>query len=125
MHSTIGVSDDFAKILVVGDAIFHSVLKLIFLAASNLAQLTQRLLPEGNSVDNSEAPHFLHVSGIISTSLMNIVVASYKEETECPGLANQSRQNGFLFNGLESRCVHSYWSDGSKGSIGFARSKRR
>jgi hypothetical protein len=95
----IGVSDDFAKILVVGDAIFHSVLKLIFLAASNLAQLAQRPFPEGNMVDNDGAPHFLHVPGIISTPLMNNIVASYKEETECPGLANQSKRIPFQWIG--------------------------
>jgi len=125
MHSTISVLD-FVQILVAGDAIFHSVLKLIFLAASILAQFRQRALLEGNSADNNGAPHFLHLSGIIITSFMIINdIASYKGWTKCLGLANQPRQSGLLLNGLESRCSHSHASDRSKGSLGFGRSKRR
>ena len=39
------------------------------------------------------------------------------------GLANQPRQSGLLFNGLETRCSHA--SDRSKGSLGFGRNMRR
>ena len=126
MHSTISVLD-FVQILVAGDAIFHSVLKLIFLAASTLAQFMQKALLEDNSADNNGAPHFLHLSGIIiNTSFMIINdIASYKGGTKCHGLANQTGQSGLLFNGLESRCSHSYASDRSKGSLGFGRNMRR
>jgi hypothetical protein len=51
----------------------HSRLKLIFLAASNLAQLTQRSSTEGNPTKTTGPPHFLHLAGsFIATSFIII-----------------------------------------------------
>jgi hypothetical protein len=77
--------------------------KLIFLAASNLAQLMQRPSPGGNPIEKTGRPQFLHLAGtVIGTSFMNISsVADYKEEAGCPGLTNRSPQNGPPFNGLQ------------------------
>jgi hypothetical protein len=75
----------------------HSVLKLIFLAASNLAQLMQRLSSVVNPIEKTGPPHFLHLAEIIRTSLIIIsCVAHYKEKAKCPVLAKQSPQNGPL-----------------------------
>jgi len=72
----------------------HSKLKLIFLAASILAQVTQRPSPEGNPIEKTGPPHFLHrVGTIISKSFMTInSVANYKEETKRLVLAHGSPQ---------------------------------
>ena len=77
----------------------HSKVKLIFLAASILTQLTQRPFPEGNSIEKTAPPHFLHLAGTIITTYFMIVgcVASYKEETKRLVFANQSSQNGLSF----------------------------
>jgi hypothetical protein len=73
------------------------------LAASILAQLTQRPLSENDAIEKIGPPHFLHLAGtVISTYFMMIsCVASYKQETKRLVLANQSPQNGVIFNGLQ------------------------
>ena len=49
----------------------HSTLKLIFLAASNLAHLTQRPPTESNLTETRGPPHFPHLVGnIIRKSFM-------------------------------------------------------
>jgi hypothetical protein len=72
----------------------HSKLKLIFLAASILAQVTQRPSPEGNPIEKTGPPHFLHLAGtIISKSFMTInSAANYKEETKRLVLGHGSPQ---------------------------------
>jgi hypothetical protein len=77
--------------------------RLIFLAASILAQPIQRPLSESNPIEKTGPPHFLHLAGtVISRYFMTIGrVASYKEETKRLVLANQSPQNGVIFNGLQ------------------------
>jgi hypothetical protein len=81
--------------------------RLIFLAASILAQLAQRSFPEGNPMEKTGPPHFLHLAGtVISTYFMIIsCVASYKEKTKRLVFANQSSQNGLIFSGLQ-KTVH-------------------
>jgi len=76
--------------------------RLIFLAASILAQPIQRPLSENDPIEKIGPPHFLHLAGtVISRYFMTISgVASYKEETKRLVLANQSRQKGVIFNGL-------------------------
>jgi len=59
------------------------MLKLILLAASNLAQVTQRASPEGNPVEKTARPHFLHLVGTIirtSSKITTTSVAVYKQE---------------------------------------------
>ena len=51
----------------------HSTVKLIFLAASNLAQLTQRPTTEGNLTETRGPPHFLHLVGTIIRKSFMIV----------------------------------------------------
>src|SRR3990170_5238346 len=60
----------------------QSMLKLIFLAASNLAQLMQRPSPRGGAVERTGPPHFSHLAGtIMGTSFMIISnPANYKED---------------------------------------------
>jgi hypothetical protein len=64
--------------------------RLIFLAASILAQPTQRPLTENNPVEKIGLPHFLHVAGsaITTNFMIKSHVASYKEETKRFVLAN-------------------------------------
>jgi hypothetical protein len=78
----------------------HSNVKLIFLAVSILAQPPQRPSSKGNPAENTGPPHFLHLVGTIITTyfIMIMCVASYKEEARCIALANQSSQNGLIFN---------------------------
>src|SRR3989304_9261227 len=85
----------------------HSSVRLIFLAASILAQLAQKPFPEGNSMEKTGPPHFLHLAGtVISTYFMIIsCVASIKEKTKRLVFANQSSQNGLIFSGLQ-KTVH-------------------
>ena len=85
--------------------VVHSNVKLIFLAASILAQPPQRPSPEGNPVENTGPPHFLHLVGTIITTyfMMITCVASYKEEARCIAtetLLIQSclNQLGFVLN---------------------------
>jgi hypothetical protein len=77
--------------------------RLIFLAASILAQPIQRPLSENDPIEKIGPPHFLHLAGtVISRYFMTISgVASYKEETKRLVLAHQSRQKGVIFNGLQ------------------------
>lgn len=66
------------------------------MAASILAQPTQRPLSESNPVEKIGLPHFLHVAGSAITTNFMITshAASYKQETIHFVLANQSPQNG-------------------------------
>src|SRR3990170_3120043 len=91
----------FIRGLVLGT--MHSTLKLIFLAASILAQVTQRPSPEGNPIEKTGPPHFLHLVGaIIRTSNMTISsVADYKEEPKCVVSAIQSSHIGPNSNGSQ------------------------
>jgi hypothetical protein len=77
--------------------------RLIFLAASILAQPIQRPLSENDPIEKIGPPHFLHLAGaVMSRYFMTIsYVASYKEETKRLASANQSRQKGVIFNGLQ------------------------
>ena len=70
------------------------------MAASILAQPTQRPLTENNPVEKIGLPHFLHVAGSAITTNFMITshAASYKEETKHLVLANQSPQNGLIPN---------------------------
>jgi len=73
------------------------------LAASILAQPTQRPLLENNPVEKIGLPHFLHVAGsaIITNFMITSHAASYKEETKRLVLANQSLQNGLVPDELQ------------------------
>lgn len=66
--------------------VIHSIVKLIFLAASILAQLVQRSFPEGSPTEETGPPHFLHLAGTIITTyfLITSCVAGYKEKTMPP-----------------------------------------
>jgi hypothetical protein len=77
--------------------------RLIFLAASILAQPMQRPLSENDPIEKIGPPHFLHLAGTVMTSYFMIIsaVASYKEETKRLVLANQSRQKEVILNGLQ------------------------
>jgi hypothetical protein len=77
--------------------------RLIFLAASILAQPTQRPLSESNPVEKIGPPHFLHVTGsaIITNFMITSHAASYKQETKHLVLANQSPQNGLIPDELQ------------------------
>jgi hypothetical protein len=54
-------------------------------------------------MEKTGPPHLLHIAGtVISRYFITISgVASYKEETKRLVLANQSPQNGVIFNGLQ------------------------
>jgi hypothetical protein len=73
------------------------------LAASILAQATQRPLLGSNPVEKIGLPHFLHVAGsaIITNFMITSHVASYKEETKHLVLANQSPRNGLIPDELQ------------------------
>jgi hypothetical protein len=77
--------------------------RLIFLAASILAQPIQRPLSENDPIEKMGPPHFLHLAGTVITTyfMINSGVASYKQETKHLILANQSRQRGVIFNGSQ------------------------
>jgi hypothetical protein len=77
--------------------------RLIFLAASILAQPIQRPLSENDPIEKIGPPHFLHLAGTVITrySMTTSGVSGYKEETKRLVLANQSRQKGVIFNGLK------------------------
>jgi len=89
----------------------HSSVRLIFLAASILAQPTQRPLSESNPIEKTGPQHFLHVAGsVISTYFMITgCVASYKEETKRLAFANQSPQNGLVLDGLQKTAKLRQW----------------
>jgi hypothetical protein len=82
----------------------HSSVRLIFLAASILAQPTQRPLSENNPIGKTGPPHLLHVAGSVISAyfIMTNCVASYKEETEGLVFSNQSPQNGLIERNIES-----------------------
>jgi len=73
--------------------VVHSNVKLIFLAASILVQPPQRPSPEGNPVEETGPPHFLHLVGtiIITYFMMVSCVASYKEEARYLVLATNDQ----------------------------------
>ena len=73
------------------------------MAASILAQPTQRPLSENNPVEKTGLPHFLHVTGsaITTNFMINSHVAGYKEETKHLVLANQSPQKGLIPDELQ------------------------
>jgi hypothetical protein len=81
----------------------QSSVRLILLAASILAQPTQRPLSESNPVEKIGLPHFLHVAGsaITTNFMITSPVASYKEETKHLVLANQSPQNRLIPDELQ------------------------
>jgi hypothetical protein len=85
--------------------------KLIFLAASILAQPKQRPLSESNPIEKAGPPHFLHVDGsVISTYfMMTNCVASYKEETKRLVFDSQSPQNGLVLDGLQKNVKLCQW----------------
>jgi len=72
------------------------------LAASILAQPTQRPLSGSSPVEKIGLPHLLHVAGsVITTNFMiNRHAVSYKQETKHLALANQSPQNGLISDEL-------------------------
>jgi len=74
--------------------------KLIFLAASILAQLRQRPFPESNPVDKRGPPHFLHLAATVMSTyfMMTSGAASYKEKTKRLGFARQLPQNELILN---------------------------
>jgi hypothetical protein len=77
--------------------------RLIFLAASILAQLTQRPFQEGIPMEKTGPPHFLHLAGTVISAYFMIIscVASYKEKTKRLVFVNQSSQNGLIFSALQ------------------------
>jgi len=81
----------------------QSSVRLILLAASILAQPTQRPLSESNPVEKTGLPHFLHVAGSVITTNFMITshAAGYKQETKHLVLANQSPQNGLIHDELQ------------------------
>jgi len=71
--------------------------RLIFLAASILAQPIQRPLSENDLIEKVGPPHFLHLAGaVISRYFMTIsYVVGYKEETKHLVLANVHVKESF------------------------------
>ena len=78
-------------------------MRLIFLAASILAQPIQRPLSENDPIEKIGPPHFLHLAGAVMSGYFMTIsyLASYKDETKRLVLANQSHQKGVIFNGLQ------------------------
>jgi len=81
----------------------HSNVKLIFLAASILAQVRQRTFPEGDPMEKRGPPHFLHLAATVMSTYFIVVScgASYKEETKRLVFSSQSPQNGLVEKNIE------------------------
>jgi hypothetical protein len=77
-------------------------MKLIFLAASILAQVRQRPFPEGNPIEKRGPPHFLHLAATVMSTYFIIIscAVSYKEKSKGLVFGHQLPQNEPILSGL-------------------------